>query len=322
MKYRNNQCSKLFKVCRIAVLTVIACLGTASFVSAGLRAEYLYGLSRFDGPVSYMWVSLGTDPKSQDLYVADLREKTVDVFGPQGMEIFSFGEDRDLDGLKGLALDEQGRIYLLQQSSGGWHLVRCDFRGDPEEEIILKDLPERFGEFAPDRLRCRGGRLYLADSGRKWIVVSDLAGVFLKGWVIDDLLTGIDEKKKSEVVLDGFNVDRDGNIFLTIPLFFSAAVLTPEGKFSLFGTSGSAPGKFGIVSGIAADDHGRIYVSDVLRCVVMIFDRDFRFITEFGFRGGRPHNLIAPRNVEVRDDRIYVSQLQERGVSVFRLTQE
>jgi len=56
-----------------------------------------------------------------------------------------------------------------------------------------------------------------------------------------------------------------------------------------------------------SDDEGYIYVADKLRCVVIIFDKEFRFQNEFGHRSLRPGGLIAPNDLEVdTQGRIYV----------------
>jgi len=70
-----------------------------------------------------------------------------------------------------------------------------------------------------------------------------------------------------------------------------------------------------------ADDQGYYYVADRLKSVVLIFDKDFNFQTEFGYRGFKPQNLIGPRNLGLdQNGRLYVSQLSNRGVSVFKIT--
>ena len=52
--------------------------------------------------------------------------------------------------------------------------------------------------------------------------------------------------------------------------------------------------------------------------MILVFDKDFRFLTEFGYRGPRPENLIVPDDIAAdRRGRIYVSQARRRGVSVF-----
>ena len=72
---------------------------------------------------------------------------------------------------------------------------------------------------------------------------------------------------------------------------------------------------------MAADERGSIFVADTLRCVVMIFDRELRFLKEFGYRGLEPGSLIAPMELAADGNgRVYVSQSANRGVSVYRLT--
>jgi hypothetical protein len=62
-------------------------------------------------------------------------------------------------------------------------------------------------------------------------------------------------------------------------------------------------------------------VADKLRCVVMVFTKDFKFLTEFGFRGLGPSNLVGPMQLAVDSkNRLYVTQLRNRGVSVYQLT--
>ena len=42
--------------------------------------------------------------------------------------------------------------------------------------------------------------------------------------------------------------------------------------------------------------------------------------TEFGYRGSKPHNLIGPRYLGLdTKGRLYVSQLRNRGISVFKI---
>jgi hypothetical protein len=78
---------------------------------------------------------------------------------------------------------------------------------------------------------------------------------------------------------------------------------------------------FGVVSGIARDDRGNCLVVERLRSVVMVFDKEFRFLKEFGYRGDKPGNLVRPSEVAVGNaGKIYVTQLMDRGISVFHVT--
>jgi hypothetical protein len=75
------------------------------------------------------------------------------------------------------------------------------------------------------------------------------------------------------------------------------------------------------VSGIAKDDQENYLVVERLRSVVMVFDKNFGFLKEFGYRGGKPGNLIRPSEVAAGNaGKLYVTQLMNRGVSVFSVT--
>jgi hypothetical protein len=77
---------------------------------------------------------------------------------------------------------------------------------------------------------------------------------------------------------------------------------------------------FGHVKGIARDDMGNYLVVERLRAVVMVFDKEFRFLKEFGYRGSKPENLIWPSDVAVGNSgKYFVTQVMNRGVSVFHL---
>jgi hypothetical protein len=142
------------------------------------------------------------------------------------------------------------------------------------------------------------------------------------GYNIGDLAE-IAEKDRDNINMGGFSVDPQGNMLFTIPVLFSAFRLTPDGKLSAFGTPGSAPGKFNLVKGIVADDMGYVYVADQLKSVIQIYDQNFRFLRQFGYRGREPQNLIAPNNLVLdAQNRLYVSQLAQRGVSVFKINHD
>jgi hypothetical protein len=126
-------------------------------------------------------------------------------------------------------------------------------------------------------------------------------------------------RKAGDAGFTGFGVDGRGNVLFTVAPLFQAFVLSPEGELRGFGVRGSSPGKFNVVGGIAADPDGNLYVTDVLRSVVMVFDAAFEFQGEFGYRGDGPGNLIAPRDLVVGDGQVFVTQSAARGVSVFRI---
>jgi hypothetical protein len=287
---------------------------------AGVETSYLYNLSNFSGPIPFNWSNIRVDRERNEIYVADPHGTEVRVFNEKGMEIYRFGDDGSLGSVLDVAVESNGNILVLSRRIGKSSIIRCNFRGQALAEIELKGLSAVFSEFLPDRMVYRQNKLYLLDSGRKKIAVTDTNGFIKKEYNLYDLLH-LGEKKQVQTDIEGFSVDRNGNMLFTIASLFSAFKLFPDGKIASFGKPGSAPGRFGVIGGIVADDKGYYYVADRLRCVVLIFDQDFTFQKEFGYRGTKPHNFIGPKNLGLGDKgRLYVSQVNNRGISVFKIT--
>jgi hypothetical protein len=298
-------------------------MSAAASAAGEVPASYLYNLSNFQGPVPFSWARLAVDNRKNEIYVSDLARGTVRIFSESGMEIYEFGMDGEPGTVRDVAVDKDGNLLLLSHSPSGdsYAVILCNFRGEFLSKVSLANLPPEFASgFRPEVLTSRQGRLYLADKGAMKILVTDEDGAFAGGYDLGALL-GIDEAERRDTGIVGFSVDGDGNLLVTVPVTFQAYRISPDRKVEAFGTRGSSPGKFNVVGGIASDGSGNIYVSDTLRCVVMVFDRDFRFKAEFGYRGLSPGNLVAPMDLAVDGKgRLYVSQSGSRGVSVFLIS--
>jgi DNA-binding beta-propeller fold protein YncE len=305
--------------CATAVFSIAtACwLAVASPALAQVQPTYLYGLSTFSGPLRLEGARLHVDPERNETYV--IYQNIVRVFNPSGMEIFSFGDDLDLGQISDAAVDRNGDIILLSFKDSRSLVTRCNFRGVPVGPIEIKNLPAGMA-FTASRMIHRDGLFYFASLGTASVIVTDANGDFRKHIEFLEMLDGEDRKKSSGAEMIGITADQDGNLFFTVPTLFKVFKFAPDGKLTSFGRSGSSPGRFGVIAGIATDSRGNLLVTDKLKCVVMVFDKDFNFLTEFGYRGLRPENLIVPDDVAIDGrDRLYVSQGRRRGISVFAL---
>ncbi len=312
----------MYKIYRGMLLSLILVTALASPAPAALfRAAYLYTLSDFNGAIPYNWVNLAVDRRGEETYVADPAGRSVRVFNDSGMEVYRFGDNGDFRNITAVAVADSGEIFVLSRSNASYAVTRCDYRGEPKARLAMKGLPPEYAtDFVPDTICWHGDHLYLVDRNTMKVALTDREGSFDSGYELGTIL-GFSKKQISESGMVGFSVDNEGDLLFTVPVFFSAYLVTPGHQVRSFGMRGSTPGKFNIVSGIASDERGNIYVADTLRCVVMIFDRDFSFQAEFGFRGLEPGNLIAPMELVVNHDRVYVAQSRARGVSVYRVFQ-
>jgi DNA-binding beta-propeller fold protein YncE len=301
-----------------------------------LSASYLYTLSNFTGVYPISWAKLGVDRAKDEIYVASLTK--IKIFNQNGMEVYTFNESGELGWVKDVAVHNSGDIIVLayMPQKGRDEIIRCDFRGEPISTIELKGLPEEYEAFVPNRVVIRDDTLYLADTATEQVIVADISGAFQKAYDIASIaqkaiekeyatnqvqMNREQEREKQNAGMTGFTVDAQGNILFTNSAYGRAYQVSAEGGIRSFGQRGTGPGKFGVPGGVITDASGKyLLIADTLRCVVLVFDRDFKFITEFGVRGYRPANLIGPMDVAVDSkNRVYVSQLRNRGVNVYQL---
>jgi len=322
----------------ILTLAVSVLITLAGPARGEMKAVYLYNLSDFSGTIPFSSARISIDALRKEVYV--ITGDIIRVFNATGMEIYSFGADLDVGILVDAAVDEEGNIYVLSFSyeRKGPIITFCNFRGEPLSEVTVANVPTEFKGFIPNRLIYRNGTLYLASDSAMMVVMTDRKGAFKAGV---DLFSLMDIKpdriskfrnekdsqpteiKRENYGIAGFYVDHEGNMLFTSPITALAYIVSPDLKVESFGKRGSAPGKFAVPRGIARDRSGNYFVSDILKCAVMVFDRNFDFLIEFGYRGFMPGNLIGPSAMEIDDDsKLYVTQLMERGVSVFKLTSE
>jgi sugar lactone lactonase YvrE len=286
--------------------------------SQPVRGGYLYTLANFTGPVRDNFSRVIADKERKEIYV--LYQNTVRVFNDSGMEIYRFGDDLDLGHIVDVAVDREGDILLLTYRDTRSAIVRCNYRGEPKATVELKNVPAEFSEFSPNRMIYQQDTLYVASLSTMKLVIANREGNFKKGYDLISLFE-LEEKDRGNVELSGFSVDAVGNILMTVPVLFRAYILSPDGALTSFGKPGGAPGRFNIAAGIARDSKGNYLVVDRLKGSVMVFDKNFNFVTQFGFRGYGPSDLIFPDDIAVDNgDRVYVTQMGRRGVSVYKLS--
>ena len=309
----------------VVLMALAAVPGGQLFAEDGkVNASYLYTLSNFSGIYPANWAKIGVDASKGEIYVVSSTK--VKIFNRDGMEVFSFNEGAELGTVTDVAVDERtGDIIVIgfRQHLGRTEIIRCNFRGEQIATIEMKNLPAEFSDFVPNRLAVQGGDLYLANTNDLKVIVTDDAGTFKKGLDIARLIEqDLSEKEKQDTGMTGFNVDREGRVLFSNSNMARVFRLSLDGKAESFGVRGGTAGKFGVPSGVVADATGKyLLVADLLRSVVMIFDKDFQFQSEFGIKGNKPENLIGPMHLAVDgQNRLYVSQLRNRGVNVYQLS--
>ena len=309
---------------RLARHRILAISILTAFVSAPLAAtevSHAYNLADFSGTVPFSHVGLSVDRAHGEILVLDAN--TVHIFNNAGMEVFQFEIDPAAHGtIVSVVPDANGDLLGIgyaNDGSGAWSLERFSYRGEPRGATEVHGLTPAFQDIQPSSIFIVRDGLVLISRTQMLMAVVDGSGTFLRGTDIGALLQ-VPENERSTTQISGVSLDESGTLLFTVPVEFRAYIVSPDGRVESFGKVGSAPGQFGVVSGIARDAEGRYFVADKLRSVVMVFDKNYRFLTEFGFLGLGVDNLVRPDQIALADGgKLYVTQLYNRGVAVYSL---
>jgi hypothetical protein len=283
-------------------------------------ATFMHDLATPDGVVPLTWPSLSYDRRVGELFV--VADGFVRIFDATGMEVHRFGDDGSLGQISRVVAIEDGQFIVLTTLDGKRAYLRCDFRGELITRFGLEGLPKGLEDFQPDQLVYKDEMLYWAERGTMRVVVTDVTGTYRYLFMLRDLIAAAlppDGDRKPAASIDGFNVDESGNVLITMSTMFSGAIVTTSGDVRLFGSRGSRPGKFNVIGGIDADEKGYVYVTDRLRSVVSVWDKDLRHLADFGYRGDGAGNLLTPYEIQVGNGRVFVAQAGKKGVKVFRV---
>ena len=303
------------------VLVLAAILFLASFpaqASAEVKSTFLYSLANFHGKVPYSDVRVRVDRARDEVYVVE--RGIIRVFNKTGMEFYLFGDNPELESIYDLAVDEKGgfpavivQLYPPRRPEIFPHPLQLPGRCEGETDSDGAGL-SIFSRFFPNYMFYRDGKFLFLGSSSMQVVVTDRNGVFQNGYNLADILE-IPEKDRPDTEIFGFSLDAEGNMLFTVPVLFKAYVVTPEENWR-----GLREGRLRTRAVRNRQRHRQGRPGELPRggapsqAVVMVFDKDFRFVQEFGYRGDKPANLIRPNELAIGNaGKIYVTQFEEPG---------
>lgn len=273
------------------------------------RLEYVYELTTTTAKVTLAWPRLAWDPEGKELYLATSRG--VQFFNEAGVETYRFTSATIVGNVTHAIPLRDGEMLVATAREQKRVLVRCDFRGEPIDELQLKGLPPELAEFEFGDVQRAGDKLYFFDAKKLRVVSTALDGTF-SGVLDFRRAMEADGSPPGDLEPRGFWADEKGAVYVTFPMMFHVAVVSPTGEVKGFGQKGSVAGKFNVIAAVAADDDGYIYVADILKSSVQVFDPQFRFV-------GQTTGLVLPGGLAYGGGRLYVAQGGKAGVAVFRV---
>lgn len=119
----------------------------------------------------------------------------------------------------------------------------------------------------------------------------------------------------------GLSVGPDGNLWVPDTHYHRILVYTPDGvELKRFGSRGTGPGEFDLVTDIAWDSAGNIYVSEYGESNrVQVFDKNFNFLRQIGRSGFGHGEFQRPQSIAIVGDELYVADACNHRIQVFTL---
>jgi DNA-binding beta-propeller fold protein YncE len=208
---------------------------------------------------------LGLDVDAEGrLYVADIGQRAVLVYGPDRRFIRRIGGPTWFSRLTSVTVDPAGtRVYTVDLGGVGsdQHRVRVF---DARTGAHLQDIGRRGtgpGEFNLPRDLAIGkdGRLYVVDGGNFRVQIFDAQGRPIGSFGSVGTQYGQFARPKEVAV------DREGNVYVVDTAFGNVQIFDPDGALLMFIGARSerdGPASFMLPSGVAVDEDGRIYLVD------------------------------------------------------------
>lgn len=119
----------------------------------------------------------------------------------------------------------------------------------------------------------------------------------------------------------GLSVGPDGNVYVPDTHYHRVLVYKPDGEGPIreWGGKGTEPGKFIYPTDIAFDAKGNIFVSEYGdNDRVQVFDRDAKFLYQFGKFGDGPGEFSRPQSMVIDGDLVYITDACNHRLEVFK----
>ena len=150
---------------------------------------------------------------------------------------------------------------------------------------------------------------YIADMGRKQIVVFNAGNEFLRSYGGPDLF----EKPVDVAVYENtvYVCDMDKNKIIALDKISGK----PKGTI---GELGQGNGQFAKPTHVVVDHHGNIYVTDAFNFRVQKFDPEGKFLRSYGYLGDGFGAFARPKGLDIdRDGHLYVVDAAFENVQIF-----
>lgn len=252
---------------------------------------------------------------SKRIYVLDGANNRVVVYDLTGKFLFTIGVKGKTAGLfdapVGLTVSET-KLYIADTGNHKVRVFTLDGKLLNSFSIVAEGRPERPIDIETSN---NGNEIYVTGNNRHQVMVYNPAGKLLRKWGGRGEDNGLFRYPATIATLG-----KNAKVIVDV-LNSRAQIFSNEGKFlSSIGKKGVLPGRFFRPKGVAVDEKQHIYVSDSYMDVIQVFDRDGDLLFILGNKND-VRRFKHPAGMAIRGDRLYVAEVLNNKISVFKLKQ-
>jgi DNA-binding beta-propeller fold protein YncE len=256
---------------------------------AGLRPEVVIRGGFYSGQFGTP-AGIFCDPKTGEIFVADRATNSIEIFDATGASLYSFSDDEHLREPSRIAVDDDGRIYVIDLDRT--RIKVFDYRGEFLSHLELPGFgAEEKPTFTAMTFDATNGDLWVGDSRTGQVVAFDRRlqpkmriGTFGDGQGQLDGIAGI--------ALD------ERNVYVASQEGIAVQIFTRQGRFVRgWGMHDAGLHNVSLPAGIAVDAKGRVILLDTLRQEIKYFDPDGKLIELFGGLGRQAGAVAYPTDL-------------------------
>ncbi len=256
-----------------------------------------------------------SDPDTGEIYIIDGHGRVI-IYSSELYPLFTMGKSHHVELPEGLALDNDGNLYVLQSFSERFPRYRISIFNSCLKWVRDISFDVSIGEkpFIPYRMAIdKKGYLYIAGIRYPGVIVLD------KDYKPVDLLAPVEDDKA--VTFINVAIDDDGLIYLVSEDKGHIYVYDENREFLFqFGEKGGSAGKLSRPRAVGFDSQrGWVYVVDYMRHTINAYDKNGGIIFEFGGMGWGEGWFRFPIDISVsKSGDVIVTDLFNQRVQVFK----
>ena len=230
------------------------------------------------------------DPRTGEIFVADRATNSIEIFDEAGAALYSFSDDEHLREPSRIAVDDEGRIYVIDLDRT--RIKVFDYRGEFLSNLELPGFgADEKPSFSAITFDAVNGDLWVGESRSGQVVAFDRRlqprmriGTFGDGQGQLDGIAGI--------ALD------ERNVYVASQEGIAVQIFTRQGRFVRgWGVHDAGVHNVSLPAGIAVDAKGRVILLDTLRQEIKYFDPDGKLIDLFGGIGRQAGAVSYPTDL-------------------------